>query len=116
MNQHIVFGLFALCVAAVSLSQVLFGQQDKLLALLRRFWGRRIGHSLYFMSHVAVPLLVCIVCLGWGIRNYDASLLTRHVSEHQSDPLRLDVKDYRFLPHHLSHPDNFALWEQLIAA
>ncbi|MEJ2519953.1 MAG: hypothetical protein P8Y91_06370 [Desulfuromonadales bacterium] len=47
MNTDIVIGLFALYVALVSLVLVLTGRQETLLALLRRVWGRTLGHSLY---------------------------------------------------------------------
>ncbi len=91
MNAHIVFGLFALYVAAISLWMVLAGQQDAVLALLRRFWGRTLGHALYFVARVAIPILICVVCLGWGIRQYDAT-----VAFHDSDPpLQLNVEYYR---------------------
>lgn len=93
MNSHIVLGLFALYVAALSLSLVLVGRQDAVLALLRRFWGRTIGHSLYFIARVALPMLICILCLGWGVRHYDAT-----VAFHDFDaPLQLNVKYYRDL-------------------
>ena len=66
MNAHMVFGFFALYVAAISLYQVLVGRQDALLLLLRRFWGRTRGHSLYFVVNVALPMMICVLCLGWG--------------------------------------------------
>jgi len=93
MNAHIVFGLFALYVAAVSLWLVLSGHQDTLLALLRQIWGRTLGHSLYFVARVALPTLICIVCLGWGVRQYDVN-----VAFHSFDtPLQLNVDYYRDL-------------------
>lgn len=93
VNAHIVFGLFALYVAAVSLWMVLSGQQDATLALLRRFWGRTIGHALYFIVSVALPILICVIFLGWGVRQYDAT-----VAFHNSDPpLQLNVEYYRDL-------------------
>lgn len=91
MNEHITFGLFALYVAFVSLVLVLLGQQDNLLLLLRRFWGRTIGHSLYFCLRVALPLLVCVFCLSWGIRHYDAAVAFKG----NTKPLHLDVEAYR---------------------
>lgn len=92
MNAHIVFGLFALYVAGISLCLVLVGKQDAILALLRRFWGRTLGHSLYFIARVALPMLICVLCLGWGVRRYDAAVL------HDLDaPLQLNVEDYRAL-------------------
>lgn len=93
MNAHIVFGLFALYVAVASLLLVLAGQQDALLALLRRLWGRTIGHTLYFIARVGLPMLVCVLCLGWGVRQYDASV----VSDSFHTPLRLNVEYYREL-------------------
>ena len=93
MNAHIVFGLFALYVAAISLLLVLSGRQDALLALLRQFWGRTIGHALYFVVRVALPVLLCVICLGWGVRQYDAT-----VASHHYDPsLQLNVEYYRDL-------------------
>ena len=91
MNEHITFGLFALYVACVSLVLVLIGQQDNLLLLLRRIWGRTLGHSLYFCVRVALPMLVCVFCLGWGIRHYDAALAFKD----QSKTLQLNVESYR---------------------
>jgi len=93
MNGHIVFGLFALYVAAVSLWLVLSGHQDALLALLRQVWGRTLGHSLYFVARVALPILICIVCLGWGVRQYDVTVAFRHFDT----PLQLNVDYYRDL-------------------
>ena len=93
MNTHIVFGLFALYVAAISLYLVLSGRQDAVLALLRRLWGRTVGHSLYFLARVALPMLICVICLGWGVRQYDAT-----VAFHNFDtPLHLNVEYYRDL-------------------
>ena len=93
VNAHIVFGLFALYVAAISLWMVLSGHQEPLLALLRQLWGRTVGHALYFVARVALPVLICIVFLGWGVRQYDAT-----VAFHDSDPpLQLNVEYYRDL-------------------
>jgi len=78
MNAHIVFGLFALYVAIISLYLVLSGRQDTVLTFLRRCWGRTLGHSLYFVGRVALPLLICVVCLGWGVRHYDADRIARY--------------------------------------
>ena len=91
MNEHITFGLFALYVAVVSLVLVLIGQQDSLLALLRRFWGRSIGHCLYFGIRVALPMLICVLCIGWGIRQYDASTVLASADK----PLHLNVDSFR---------------------
>ena len=93
MNAHIVFGLFAFYVAAVSLWLVLSGRHDGLLALLRQFWGRALGHSLFFVTRVALPVLICVICLGWGIRQYDPSIAFRS----PDTPLQLNVKYYRDL-------------------
>lgn len=93
MNAHIVFGLFALYVAIVSLWLVLSGHQDTLLALLRQFWGRTIGHALYFVVRVALPVLLCVICLGWGVRQYDVAV----ASHHYDTPLQLNVEYYRDL-------------------
>jgi hypothetical protein len=99
MNAHIVFGLFALYVAATSLYMVLSGRQDGVLANLRRIWGRTLGHSLYFVARVALPMLICVFCLGWGVRHYDATVAMRH-----SEPeLNLNVDSYR---------DLIRLWKQ----
>lgn len=93
MNTHIIFGLFALYVAAVSLWLVLSGRHDTLLELLRQIWGRTIGHALFFVGNVALPLLICIICLGWGVRQYDITT-TFHRFE---APLPLNVEYYRNL-------------------
>lgn len=99
MNAHIVFGLFALYVAAASLYMVLSGRQDTVLANLRRLWGRTLGHSLYFFAKVALPMLICVFCLGWGVRHYDAT-----VSLHHNEPeLRLNADSYR---------DQIRMWKQ----
>ncbi len=91
MNAHIIFGLFALYVAATSLYMVLAGRQDAVLETLRRFWGRTIGHSLYFVARVAIPMLICVFCLGWGVRNFDASVVTSYTQP----TLQLNVDYYR---------------------
>ncbi len=93
MNAYIVLGLFALYVASMSLYLVLSGYQDAMLALLRRFWGRSLGHSLYFICHVALPVVVCVVCLGWGVRHYDVSVVYSKVEA----PLSLNIDHYRKL-------------------
>jgi hypothetical protein len=99
MNAHIIFGLFALYAAATSLYMVLSGRQDAVLANLRRLWGRTLGHSIYFVARVALPMLICVFCLGWGVRNYDAT-----VAMHHSEPeLNLNVDSYRNL---------IRMWEQ----
>ena len=97
MNAYITFGLFALYVASISLVLVLVGSQDAVLALLRRFWGRTRGYSLYFIANVAIPILICILCLGWGVRQYDAGLEKKSFSH----PLRLNVENYRHYMHML---------------
>ena len=79
--------------AAISLWMVLAGQQDTVLALLRQFWGRTIGHALYFVVRVALPTLICIVCLGWGVRQYDATIAFHH----SDPPPQLNVEYYRDL-------------------
>ena len=91
MNEHIVFGLFAFYVAAISLYLVLSGRHDALLALLRLYWGRSVGHSLYFIARVALPMLVFVLCLGWGVRHYDASVVYLDFDS----PLKLNVDYYR---------------------
>lgn len=92
MNAHMIFGLFALYVAVMSLCLVLIGQQDAVLALLRRIWGRTLGHSLYFIARVALPMLICVLCFGWGVRHYDAAAL-----HHQEATPQLNVEYYRDL-------------------
>ncbi|MDT8440766.1 MAG: hypothetical protein RQ723_03790 [Desulfuromonadales bacterium] len=89
MNGHIILGLFSLYVAIISLWLVLSGRQDDLLLRLRRFWGRRTGHSLYFLLNVATPLIICVLALGWGVRTYDADLLVAALNEPHS--LRLQA-------------------------
>lgn len=91
MNVQIILGLFALYVAFVSLVLVLIGHQDTLLSLLRRFWGRTIGHLLYFSFRVALPMIICIFCLGWGVKHYDAKL----VLASDDALLNLNVESYR---------------------
>jgi hypothetical protein len=95
MNAHIVFGLFALYVALISLCLVLVGQQDSILALMRYLWGRSRGYALYFLANVALPLLVCILCLGWGVSRYDGQL----ASDSSSLQLQLNVgRDRNYRP------------------
>jgi hypothetical protein len=100
MNASIVFGLFALYVASISLYLVLAGRQDPLLEMLRRFWGRTLGHAFYFIANVGLPLVLCVVCLGWGVRQYDPELASSYL--HSS--LRLNVESYRDL-RSLQQPD-----------
>ena len=93
MNASIVFGLFALYVASASLYLVLAGRQDTLLLMLRRFWGRTLGHAFYFLANVAIPLVLCVVCLSWGVRQYDPKL-----ASHTLDSLpQLNVESYHDL-------------------
>lgn len=93
MNTPIVFGLFALYVASISLYLVLAGHQDALLGRLRGCWGRTLGHAFYFLANVAVPLVLCVVCLGWGVRQYDPQHASRDL-----DPFpQLNVESYRDL-------------------
>ena len=101
MNAHIVFGLFALYVAATSLYMVLSGRQDAVLANLRRLWGRTVGHSLYFVAKVALPMLICVLCLGWGVRHYDAAV----AMQHNEPKLDLNVDSYRDLIRLWPHED-----------
>jgi hypothetical protein len=93
MNESIVFGLFALYVAFISLYLVLAGRQDSLLEMLRVFWGRPIGRASYFVVNVALPLVICVVCLGWGVRQYDPSFDSYDL--HSS--LQLNIDSYRDL-------------------
>jgi len=93
MNMHMIFGFFALYVAGVSLFLVLTGRQEPVLLRLRRLWGRTLGLGLYFVVRVALPALVCVLCLGWGVRHYDASLAGHHTEL----SLHLNVEYYRNL-------------------
>jgi hypothetical protein len=93
MNASIVFGLFALYVASISLYLVLAGRQDSLLEMLRLFWGRTLGRAFYFIANVGLPLVLCVVCLGWGVRQYDPALASYDL--HSS--LQLNVEYYRDL-------------------
>lgn len=93
MNEHIILGLFAFYVAAVSLWLVLAGRQDNLLASLRQFWGRTLGHALFFVGRVALPALICVICLGWGVRQYDVTVAFRNFDT----PLQLNIEYYRDL-------------------
>ncbi|MCK4535609.1 MAG: hypothetical protein KAT93_01270 [Desulfuromonadales bacterium] len=70
MNEHLIFGLFALYVVAISLYGILSGSSDARLALVRKVWGRVHGLSLYFCVHVILPLLVGIMFIGWGTVNF----------------------------------------------
>ena len=99
MNPHMILGLFALYVAITSLVQVLAGNQDKLLAALRRVWGRSIGLALYFMVHVTLPLLVCVLCLGWGVSRFAETAGATHEQD-----ARLIMRDWK-IP---AAPDLFA--------
>ena len=112
MNAHIVFGLFALYVAVTSLYMVLSGHQDAVLENLRRIWGRTIGHSIYFGARVAVPMLICVFCLGWGVRTYDASLIVSY-----SEPrLHLNVESYRDLMERWQHENELDSFDVVYGA
>jgi hypothetical protein len=91
MNAPIVFGLFALYVAAISLFQVLAGRHDPVLSLLRRCWGRSRGHCLFFLVNVALPIMLCVLCLAWGARHYDAALASGDFNQ----TLHLHLDAYR---------------------
>jgi hypothetical protein len=70
MNDHLVFGLFALYVVGASLYGILSGASDARLACVRKNWGRIRGLSLYFSVYVFLPLLVGIMSVGWGAANF----------------------------------------------
>ena len=70
MNAHLILGLFALYVVAVTLCRVLSGSDESRLSLVRRIWGRTRGLGLYFAVHVALPLLVGVLCMGQGVARY----------------------------------------------
>ena len=60
---------------------------------MRQIWGRTIGHALFFVGRVALPLLICIISLGWGVRQYDATIAFHSFEA----PLQLNVEYYRDL-------------------
>lgn len=70
MNAHLILGLFALYVVAVTLCRVLSGSDETRLSLVRRIWGRTHGLGLYFAVHVVLPLLVGVLCMGQGVASY----------------------------------------------
>ncbi len=72
MDKHLVLGLFALYVVAMSLYGILSGSRDASLILVRKIWGRVCGLCLYFCVHVALPLLVGIVFIGLGAVSFSA--------------------------------------------
>jgi hypothetical protein len=88
MNAHIILALFALYVATITLAQVLYGYQDNLLALIRRTWGRTLGLGLYFAVHVALPVMVFVLCLGWGVSQHNEQAITQL----KPLPFKLDIK------------------------
>lgn len=112
MNSAMILGLFALYVSMVSLFLVLSGREDALLARLRRLWGRTVGHANYFAVNVALPLLICVLCLGWGIRYYDASL----VDTAAPPPLHLNLDFYRSIERPAAENPETALYGINIAA
>lgn len=73
MNGSLVLGLFALYVVGVSLAGILSGASDDCLALVRRSWGRLRGLVLYFCLQVALPMLIGIIFVSWGIANFNIS-------------------------------------------
>ena len=69
MNGSFVLGLFALYVVGVSLCGILSGSSDDCLAMVRRHWGRVQGLIFFFCLQVALPMLIGIVFVSWGIAN-----------------------------------------------
>ncbi|HKL25941.1 MAG TPA: hypothetical protein VJ910_06915 [Desulfuromonadales bacterium] len=73
MNGSLVLGCFALYVVGVSLFGILSGTSDDCLARVRRSCGRVRGLALYFCLQVAMPMLIGIVFLSWGIADFNLS-------------------------------------------
>ena len=69
MNSSFVLGLFALYVVGVSLCGILSGSSDDCLAMVRKHWGRMQGLIFFFCLQVALPMLIGIVFVSWGIAN-----------------------------------------------
>ncbi len=66
-NVHLAMGLFALLVVAISLARIMAEVECPALTATKKFWGRRRGLLLHFLSHVGLPLVVGVVFLTRGI-------------------------------------------------
>lgn len=73
MNGSLVLGFFALYVVGVTLFGILCGTSDDGLAVVRKSWGRVRGLALYFCLKVALPLLIGVVFISWGIADFNLS-------------------------------------------
>jgi hypothetical protein len=67
MNSCLVMGLFALYVVAVSLGRYLREEEFFRLTAMKRLWGRSRGLVMYFVSHVALPMVLGIVFIAQAV-------------------------------------------------
>ena len=83
MNSYLVMGLFALYVVAVSLGRYLREDEFFRLTAMKRLWGRSRGLIMYFVSHVALPMVLGIVFIAQAAV-HDGSLPPPMVKIHNS--------------------------------
>jgi len=67
MKSYLVMGLFALYVVAVSLGRYLRDEEFFRLTAMKRLWGRSRGLAVYFVSHVALPMVLGIIFISQGV-------------------------------------------------
>lgn len=64
MKSHLVSGLFALYVVAVSLARFLRDEEFFRLTAMKRLWGRTRGLVFHFLANVALPMVLGIIFLS----------------------------------------------------
>jgi hypothetical protein len=67
INVPFMMGVFAFFVVCVSLLRLLNDQEFHRLTTMKRFWGRKTGIVLHFITNVCLPLICGVVFLTQGI-------------------------------------------------
>lgn len=67
MKTYLVMGLFALYVVAISLGRYLREEEFFRLTAMKRIWGRSRGLAIYFVSNVALPLVLGIIFISQAV-------------------------------------------------
>ena len=104
MNQHLVLGLFALVIVAVSLLRLLSDQEFFRLTAMKKAWGRTRGLAMHFLGNVGLPLIAGIVFVAYGTASF------RPVSGRSYDslPATLSYGNYLALTKTIVHSQGLA--------